>query len=180
MSGSLRSLLLGIAIGVSLVAGSTVFAAGLPKGPDLRPGKKLPGTHRKPTVDLVPKGLRAKATVSPSRLQHQAVSMNVVRAPRIEATTNVVRMDKHTQLWLHFRAERGTDYDISCLFNGRKSVLTIDYAGNRALRQQTTTPAGNGRLEHKIFSRPKTEQVRVYMQARGDIDWRSCTVQPSS
>lgn len=167
------------------MAGSSAFAAPAmhkgpisPKGP-LSPhaGKTLP--KAKPKPGIISAGLKSRVTLTPRALHQSGVSMDVHRAPRIETTNNKVPMDKHTQLWLHFRAEKRTEYDISCQFNGRRSILTMDYANGKYVRQQSTTPATNGRLHHKVYARSATENIKVFMQASGNVDWRSCTVEPA-
>lgn len=174
MTVSLRSLALGIGLGVALVAGTSALAAPLPKAP-ISPTKKIPGPT--PTAKLTG-GLASRASLTPRDLFDKGVSMNVHGAVRVEATSNTVIMDEHTQLWVHFRAEKNTDYDLSCQFRGQRSVLTMDYASGKFVRQQSTLTTSNGRLDHRIYARPAVENVKVYLQANGDIDWKSCTVEP--
>ncbi len=143
----------------------------------MKPTRNFPGKPVIPPQALTG-GLTVRATLSPRVLFDKGVSLNVHRAPQVETTANRVKMDKHTQLWVHFRAERNKEYDVECRFSGSKSILTMDYADGKFLRQQSTTPSSDGRLQHKIYARPKTEDVKIYMQASGDLDWTSCAVIP--
>lgn len=177
MTASYRSLALGFALGVGLVAGSPAVAASLPKGPMVKPTQKFPGKRVVPSKALTG-GLTARATLTPRVLFNRGVSLNVHRAPQVETTANRVKMDKNTQLWVHFRAERNKEYDLDCQFSGSKSVLTMDYADGKFVRQQSTTPSSSGRLQHRVYARSKTENVKIYMQASGNLDWSSCTVTP--
>ncbi len=181
MTVSTRSVALGFGLGVALVAGSSAFAAplSLPKGRAIQPTKNLPGKPIPPT-SVIPRGLTSSATLTPRSLYASGVALNIQRAPQVETTANRVKLDKHTQLWIHFRAEKNTEYSVDCQFSGSKSILTMDYAGSRFLRQQTTAPSASGRLNHRLYARPATEDVRVYLQASGDLDWSSCTVSPAS
>ncbi|MGH1347849.1 MAG: hypothetical protein ACRBN8_40215 [Nannocystales bacterium] len=179
MTASYRSLALGFALGVGLVVGGPAVAASLPKGPMVKPTRKFPGKTVSPPKGLTG-GLSARATLTPRVLHNNGASLNVHRAPQVETTANRVKMDKHTQLWVHFRADRNQEYDVECRFSGSKSILTMDYADGKFLRQQTTTPSSDGRLHHKIYARPKTENVKLYMQASGNLDWTRCTVTPAS
>lgn len=178
MPVSFRSLALGFGLGVALVASSTAVAAALPKAPNLNPAKKRPGPPLTPSPALTG-GLSGRASLGPRDLHDKGASMNIHRAVRVEATADKVVMDEHTQLWLHFRANKDTDYDVACQFSGRSSVLTMDYASGKYVRQQRSTLPANGRLTHKVFARSKTENIKVFMQASGDIDWRRCTVEPA-
>ncbi len=179
MTASYRSLAFGFALGVGLVAGSPAVAASLPKGPMVKPTRKFPGKPVTPSKALTG-GLSVRATLTPRLLHDKGVSLNVHRAPQVETTANRVKMDKYTQLWVHFRAERNKEYDVECRFSGSKSILTMDYADGKFVRQQSATPSSDGRLNHKIYARSKTENVKLYMQASGDLDWTSCTVTPAS
>lgn len=181
MTVSTRSVALGFGLGVALVAGGSAFAAplSLPKGRAIQPSKKFPRTPVKPAPALH-RGLTAPATLTPRRLHSAGASLNIQRAPQVEATANRVKMDKHTQLWIHFRADRNTEYSVDCQFSGSKSILTMDYAGDKFLRQQSTTPTASGRLHHKLYARPITENVKVYLQSSGNLDWRSCTITPAT
>lgn len=163
------------------MAGGSAFAAplSLPKGRAIQPTKKLPRTPIQPTPALH-RGLTGRATLTPRRLHSTGASLNIQRAPQVEATANRVKMDKHTQLWIHFRAERNTEYSVDCQFSGSKSILTMDYASGKFVRQQSTTPSSSGRLNHRLFARPTTEDVKIYMQSSGNLDWRSCTITPAA
>lgn len=177
MKPSPRSLLAGCGLVAALVMGSTAAAA--PKFPQ-KPTttKTLPQVQPKPGA-LVNAGLTESVSLTPRALYKGGVSMNVHRAVRVETTTNKVLMDKHTQLWLYFKGAANTDYDIDCRFGGTKSILVMDYASGKYVRQQSTSPSADGKLHHKVFARPNAENLKVYMQASGDLDWLTCTVAPS-
>lgn len=160
-------------IAAALVGGSAMAGPGFPTK---LPSKNTPKINVDPGV-FAPAGLGTTATVNPRGLFTSGVSMDVHRASRIETTSNRVKMDKHTQLWLHFRAKAQTDYDLDCTFSGKRSILTMDYADGKFVRQQSASPIG-GKLHHRIYKRPSDQNVKVYMQANGDIDWQSCTIKP--
>jgi hypothetical protein len=157
----------------ALVAGSAFAGPKLPTQPTT---KFSPDLKVDPSL-LVNQGLDKTATVDPRGLFDSGVSMNVHRALRVEATDNRAVMDKNSQLWLYFRAKANTDYDVECKFVGSRSILTMDYASGKFVRQQTAAPI-DGKLGHRVYKRTKAEEIKVFMQANGDIDWRSCTVKP--
>lgn len=177
MTPSPRSLtaLLGLGLALGLVATGAAAAAPLPK-PSL-PKHNMPAPEIDPSV--LQRGLKTKATLTPRVLYDKGASMNVHRALRVEATTNKVKMDKHTQLWVHFEAAAKTEYDIDCQFSGSKTILTMDYANGRFVRQQQTSPSASGHLHHKVYARSTADKIKVYMQASGDLDWMRCSVEPA-
>lgn len=176
MTASFRSLAIGFGLGVALVAGTTAIAAPLPKAPI---GPYKPVSPKINPTPILTQGLTSKATLSPRDLFDNGVSLNVHRGVRVEATSNRVQMDKHTQLWVHFKAQKDVEYDVDCTFSGSKSILTMDYASGKFVRSQSASPSADGRLHHKVYARSKTENVKLYMQASGNLDWMACTVEPA-
>ena len=176
MTASFRALAVGFGLGVALVAGTTAIAGPLPRAP-IGPNEPMkPTVHPKP---ILHGGLTAKARLTPRVLHDKGVSMNVHRGVRVEGTSNRVEMDEHTQLWVYFKADKNTEYDLDCEFSGKKSILTMDYASGKFVRSQSTSPSNDGRLHHKVYARSKTEDVKVTMQASGNLDWLSCSVEPA-
>ncbi len=177
MHVSPRSLLTGFGLLAALTMGTTAVAAPiktLPRRnlPKVQP-KRLPAPNPSPVLT----GLRSSVTVTPRQLHTGGVSMNVHRPVRLEATSNRVKMDSKTQLWIHFRGAANTAYDVDCRFSGSRSMLVMDYASNKFVRQQRAAPSG-GRLHHKVFARDRSEDLKIYLQSSGDVDWSTCTVKP--
>lgn len=173
MTISPRSFLTGCGLAAVLATGGTAVAG--PKLPT-KPTTSVPKPQINPSI-FGNQGLTGSVELTPRALYKGNVSMNVHRALRVEATSNRVKMDKSTQLWIHFKGAANTEYDVECSFSGSKSILVMDYASGKFVRQQSTTPSG-GKLHHKVFARPGSEDRKVYMQASGNLDWLSCTVAP--
>lgn len=157
-----------------LVSGTVVAAPKLPQKPS---SSISPKVQVKPSV-IVNLGLTKAVELTPRSLHAGGVSMDVHRAVRVEATTNKVKMDEHTQLWAYFKGAANQAYDLDCRFSGSQSVLVMDYANDKFVGQRPSTPCAEGKLHYDMAARPNTENRKVYLQAAGDIDWLSCTITP--
>jgi hypothetical protein len=175
MTPSSRLALAGYGLATALLMSGTAVAA--PKLPQKPSSSISPKVQVKPTA-IVNLGLTTAVELTPRSLYTGGVSMNLLGPVRVETTTNKVKMDEHTQLWIHFRGAADQAYDLDCRFTGSQDILVMDYAADKFVGQRPSMPCAEGKLHYEIAARPSSENRKVYLQAAGDIEWLSCTVTP--